>query len=310
MNNILNCATIAASQRPASRYVETIKNSVYKIAFAEGEIGRSGRDRHAARSRVGLTIGLPAQPGAGGVFVASPVTRGPSQVADRQDRPVIAERRHGAARSGRRRAVGRRRATLRGQARRTPRRLADAASLRPWLSSSRKDCWSEEAPRDFRASIHRGGRLRFDRDTRRARRHGGAPCRRTRDRRSGSCRPDGAAVRARRGRRNERTRIRSRRLRRGQRRAPRSHRRLLRQPILRRQIDHAVGLPFASPSAFLDGQRTAAVFRRSMGVAQSQHRAVAEAIIGREGARAEAIMREHARHARTNLETFMTATAT
>ena len=76
--------------------------------------------------------------------------------------------------------------------------------------------------------------------------------------------------------------------------------------ILSRQIEHAVGLPFASPSAFLDGQRTALAFRRSMTVAQSQHRSVVEAIAGREGARAEAIMREHARHARTNLEQAMT----
>ena len=77
--------------------------------------------------------------------------------------------------------------------------------------------------------------------------------------------------------------------------------------ILSRQIEHAAGLPFASPSAFLDGQRTAPAFRRSMNIAQSQHRAVVEAIIAREGTRAEAIMREHARHARTNLEQSMNA---
>jgi GntR family transcriptional regulator of vanillate catabolism len=36
-------------------------------------------------------------------------------------------------------------------------------------------------------------------------------------------------------------------------------------------------------------------------VAQAQHRAVLEAIAGREGARAEALMREHAKIAHANL---------
>jgi GntR family transcriptional regulator of vanillate catabolism len=40
-------------------------------------------------------------------------------------------------------------------------------------------------------------------------------------------------------------------------------------------------------------------------IAQDQHRCVVEAIENREGARAEAIMREHARLARRNLELAM-----
>jgi GntR family transcriptional regulator of vanillate catabolism len=42
--------------------------------------------------------------------------------------------------------------------------------------------------------------------------------------------------------------------------------------------------------------------RDTLVIAQAQHRAVVEAIVGREGARAEALMREHARIARSNLD--------
>ncbi|MCQ8781541.1 GntR family transcriptional regulator [Mangrovibrevibacter kandeliae] len=77
-------------------------------------------------------------------------------------------------------------------------------------------------------------------------------------------------------------------------------------PMVRRQVEHARRLPFASPSAFLEGQRDVAAFRRSLVAAQAQHRAIAEAILGREGARAEAVMREHARVARTNLQHVLT----
>jgi GntR family transcriptional regulator of vanillate catabolism len=72
--------------------------------------------------------------------------------------------------------------------------------------------------------------------------------------------------------------------------------------ILRREIERAVRLPFASPSAFTPDKAGIAAFRRSLTVAQAQHRALAEAIAGREGARAEALAREHAKIARSNLE--------
>jgi len=71
---------------------------------------------------------------------------------------------------------------------------------------------------------------------------------------------------------------------------------------IRREIERAVRLPFASPSAFLEKQEDVPVFRRSLVGAQEQHRAILEAIEKREGARAEAIAREHARLARRNLE--------
>jgi GntR family transcriptional regulator of vanillate catabolism len=75
---------------------------------------------------------------------------------------------------------------------------------------------------------------------------------------------------------------------------------------IRREVARAAALPFASPSAFLDAQAALPGFRRSLIVAQAQHREIAGAIAAREGARAEAIAREHARLARRNLEYVMT----
>ena len=69
-----------------------------------------------------------------------------------------------------------------------------------------------------------------------------------------------------------------------------------------REIERITRLPFASPSAFLDQQADVKAFRRSLYGAQAQHRAIVDAIAHREGARAEAIAREHARLARQNLE--------
>lgn len=72
--------------------------------------------------------------------------------------------------------------------------------------------------------------------------------------------------------------------------------------VMAREVEHASALPFASPSAFLPNKLDIAAFRRSLRSAQDQHRAIVEAIAAREGARAEAIAREHARIARRNLE--------
>ena len=71
---------------------------------------------------------------------------------------------------------------------------------------------------------------------------------------------------------------------------------------IRREIERTTRLPFASPSAFLEKQEDVLPFRASLTGAQAQHRAIIEAIEFREGARAEAIAREHARLARRNLE--------
>lgn len=65
--------------------------------------------------------------------------------------------------------------------------------------------------------------------------------------------------------------------------------------LVRRQIERAATLPFASPNAFVLQRATGAGARDVLIVAQQQHRALLDAIRRREGARAEAIAREHAR---------------
>jgi GntR family transcriptional regulator, vanillate catabolism transcriptional regulator len=71
---------------------------------------------------------------------------------------------------------------------------------------------------------------------------------------------------------------------------------------LARQLDRASALPFASPSALVQVQSRSPESHHILTVAQDQHRCVLAAIERREGSRAEAIMREHARIAHRNLE--------
>jgi GntR family transcriptional regulator of vanillate catabolism len=71
---------------------------------------------------------------------------------------------------------------------------------------------------------------------------------------------------------------------------------------LARQIERACVLPFASPSALVQFQSRSPESRHILAVAQDQHRCVLTAIERREGSRAEAIMREHARIAHRNME--------
>lgn len=71
--------------------------------------------------------------------------------------------------------------------------------------------------------------------------------------------------------------------------------------MVARELARVAALPFASPSAFVVAQSRAADAWDILVVAQAQHHAVLEAIEAREGARAEALMREHARVARCNL---------
>lgn len=72
--------------------------------------------------------------------------------------------------------------------------------------------------------------------------------------------------------------------------------------VVARQIGRVVALPFASPSGFVLAQAALPAAQRVLILAQEHHRAVVEAIEHREGSRAEAVMREHARLARQNLE--------
>ena len=71
--------------------------------------------------------------------------------------------------------------------------------------------------------------------------------------------------------------------------------------LLARQIERAVTLPFASPSSFVLAQASGEHARDMLVVAQQQHRSVLDAIQQRAGARAEALMREHALIAHRNL---------
>ncbi len=72
--------------------------------------------------------------------------------------------------------------------------------------------------------------------------------------------------------------------------------------ILQRELKRVVALPFASPSAFVAVRAEQPEFQASLVTAQFQHRSIIEAIELREGTRAEALAREHARLARFNLD--------
>lgn len=71
--------------------------------------------------------------------------------------------------------------------------------------------------------------------------------------------------------------------------------------LVQRQLERAKTLPFASPNSFVLSSASSPRARDTLMVAQAQHRAVVDAIVRREGARAEALMREHARIAHQNL---------
>jgi GntR family transcriptional regulator of vanillate catabolism len=75
--------------------------------------------------------------------------------------------------------------------------------------------------------------------------------------------------------------------------------------VIARELERVVKLPFASPSGFVVLQSNSPQARDMLIVAQDQHRQVLDAIEQREGTRAEAIMREHARIAQRNLREAM-----
>ncbi|SES20565.1 transcriptional regulator, GntR family [Tranquillimonas rosea] len=77
---------------------------------------------------------------------------------------------------------------------------------------------------------------------------------------------------------------------------------LCNSPIVLRELKRVSNLPLAAPSAFLQGQTAIRMIRRSLYHAQVHHRAMLDAVSSHEGARAEALAREHARLARVNLD--------
>jgi GntR family transcriptional regulator, vanillate catabolism transcriptional regulator len=72
-------------------------------------------------------------------------------------------------------------------------------------------------------------------------------------------------------------------------------------PMLARELERVASLPFASPSGFVAVQANSPQGRDMLVVAQDQHRQMLEAIVQREGTRAEGIAREHSRLAQRNL---------
>jgi GntR family transcriptional regulator of vanillate catabolism len=71
--------------------------------------------------------------------------------------------------------------------------------------------------------------------------------------------------------------------------------------FMQRELERVISLPFASPSGLVIVQADSPQARDMLIVAQAQHWQVLDAIENREGARAEAVMREHSRLARRNL---------
>jgi GntR family transcriptional regulator of vanillate catabolism len=77
---------------------------------------------------------------------------------------------------------------------------------------------------------------------------------------------------------------------------------LARSRMLRQAVEKVCSLPFASPSAFLNRQYASPELRELFLIAADQHGLIVDAIGHREGMRAEALVREHARVARRNLD--------
>lgn len=75
--------------------------------------------------------------------------------------------------------------------------------------------------------------------------------------------------------------------------------------MIEQEVERVNRLPLASPSAFLHSHESIPEFQDSLRRAQGQHHLILSAIKAREGTRAEALVREHARLARENLEHVM-----
>ncbi len=72
--------------------------------------------------------------------------------------------------------------------------------------------------------------------------------------------------------------------------------------LIRDEVQRASRLPFAAPSAFSSSKDDYERFKESLVVGQQHHHALLQAIERGEGARAEALAREHAHLAKINIE--------
>jgi GntR family transcriptional regulator of vanillate catabolism len=77
---------------------------------------------------------------------------------------------------------------------------------------------------------------------------------------------------------------------------------LAKSPMLRRALVHVESVPFASPSALLYVRAKLPRAPEMLAISHEHHHALVEAIEQREGTRAEALAREHARMSRRNVE--------
>jgi GntR family transcriptional regulator of vanillate catabolism len=79
--------------------------------------------------------------------------------------------------------------------------------------------------------------------------------------------------------------------------------------VLERMLEHVVTLPFASPNAFVIAQSEIGQAWKVFFAAQEHHKGIVEAIEHREGGRAEALAREHARLSLRTLRTALKSTS-
>jgi GntR family transcriptional regulator of vanillate catabolism len=80
---------------------------------------------------------------------------------------------------------------------------------------------------------------------------------------------------------------------------------LARSPMLRRSLSHLTALPFASPSAMVFARSKLPRAAELLTIGQEHHHALLEALEKRQGARSEAIAREHVQLSRRNLESVL-----
>lgn len=82
---------------------------------------------------------------------------------------------------------------------------------------------------------------------------------------------------------------------------------LAKSPMLRRTFDRMLSLPFASPSATVFARLKLPKAKELLTVAHDHHNTIIEAILKRQGSRAEAVTREHAGLAHRNLDAVLAA---
>lgn len=84
---------------------------------------------------------------------------------------------------------------------------------------------------------------------------------------------------------------------------------LAKNPMLRRTLAQVTSVPFASPNAMVYVRSKLPRAAQVLAIAHEHHRSIVEAIEHREGARAEALAREHSRMTRRNVELALSDTS-